>query len=501
MANRRVGGLELARQPAVGKAFLLERAQRGRVDLVERCGFQLQLDLDNLLDLHQKPAIDLGQRKHFFDGKAHGKRIAHIPDAVGPGRAEFLFQHFAVLGLLVHPVHADFQPAQGFLERFLEGAAHRHDLADRLHLRRQAGIGGREFFECETRNLGHHIVDARLETGWGGASSDLVAQLVERVAHGELGSDLGNRETRGLGSQRRRARHARIHLDHDHAAIVRIDGELHVRTAGVNADFAQHRQTRIAQNLVFLVGKRLRGRHGDRVAGVHTHRVEVFNRADDDAVVRRVAHHLHLVLFPAEQRFFNQKLAGRRRFQAALADFLELFGVVGNAAAGAAQRETGADHGRETQRLLHDPGLFHAVRDARTRRTQTNFRHRVLELEPVLGFVNGFGLGADQLDAVFFQYAMAPQIERAIECRLAAHRGKDRIGPFLGDDFFHRLPGDRLDIGHVGRRRVGHDRRRIAVDQNDLVALLAQGLAGLNTGIVEFAGLADDDRPGANNED
>src|SRR3989442_11127898 len=41
-----------------------------------------------------------------------------------------------------------------------------------------------------------------------------------------------------------------------------------------------------------------------------------------------------------------------------------------------------------------------------------------------------------------------------------------------------RLPGDGLDVGDVGRGRVGHDRGRVAVDQDDLVALFAQRLAG-----------------------
>jgi hypothetical protein len=64
----------------------------------------------------------------------------------------------------------------------------------------------------------------------------------------------------------------------------------------------------VAQALVFLVGERLRRRDGDAVAGVHAHRVEVLDRADDDAVVRLVADHFHLEFLPAEHRFFDQHL-------------------------------------------------------------------------------------------------------------------------------------------------------------------------------------------------
>jgi hypothetical protein len=67
----------------------------------------------------------------------------------------------------------------------------------------------------------------------------------------------------------------------------------------------------------------------------------------------------------------------------------------------------------------------------------------------------------------------------------------------LGDG----LDLERLDVGRIGHLRVGHDRRRVAVHQHDAVAIGAQRLAGLSPGIVEFAGLTDHDRPGAEDQD
>ena len=130
VADGGVGGFELTRQTAVRKTFLLERAQSGRIDLVQRHGFELKLDLDDLLDLHQKPGVDLGQRKHLVHAHAQGKSITDVPDALGAGRAQLFFKHFAVLRLFVHAVHANFQAAQGFLKGLLEGAAHSHHLTD-----------------------------------------------------------------------------------------------------------------------------------------------------------------------------------------------------------------------------------------------------------------------------------------------------------------------------------------------------------------------------------
>ncbi len=60
--------------------------------------------------------------------------------------------------------------------------------------------------------------------------------------------------------------------------------------------------------------------------------------------------------------------------------------------------------------------------------------------------------------------------------------------------------GDGLDVGVVGVLRVGHDRGRVGVDQADLQALGAQHPAGLGARVVELAGLADDDRPGADHQ-
>ena len=76
---------------------------------------------------------------------------------------------------------------------------------------------------------------------------------------------------------------------------------------------------------------------------MHAHRVEVFDGADDDAVVGTVAHHFHLVLFPAQYRLLNQQLVGGAGFEAAFANADEFFFVVGNTAAGTAHSKRGAN--------------------------------------------------------------------------------------------------------------------------------------------------------------
>ena len=89
------------------------------------------------------------------------------------------------------------------------------------------------------------------------------------------------------------------------------------------------------------------------------------------------------------------------------------------------------------------------------------------------------------------------QVERG----LAAEPGEQALGLLLGDDRLDRLDGQRLEVDDVGDRGVGHDRGRVRVDEDRPDALGAQRAAGLRPGVVELGRLADDDRPGPEDQD
>ncbi len=507
-ADRGLVGPEQPRQAAIRKSLRLQIPDFLDGQARQRASLEGPLAGDDLLDLRQEPRIDRRLLEDLVEAHADPERVGDVEEPLGAGLADLLDDLLAVARARREAVDAGLEAAQRLLQAFLERAPHRHHLADRLHLRRQARVGGRELLEREARDLGDDVVDRRLEARRRRAAGDVVLELVERVADRQLGGDLGDREAGRLRCQRGGARDARVHLDDDHPAVLRIDRELHVRAAGLDADLAQDRDRGVAHQLVFLVRQRLRRRDRDRVAGVDPHRVEVLDRADDDAVVRLVADDLHLELLPADQALLDQEFVGRREVEAALADLLELVAVVGDAAAGAAEREARPHDHREAvaaglgrDAALHCERFLERVGDAGFRRRQSDAGHRVLELEPVLGLLDRLFVGADHLDAVLLQYAVLVQVEGAVERGLAAHRRQHRVGPLLGDDLLDHAPGDRLDVGDVGHLRVGHDRRRVAVDEDDAEALLAQRLAGLRAGVVELARLADDDRPGADDQD
>ena len=429
--------------------------------------FHLGLFLDQFLHLAQEPRVELGDLVDAINAHAGAQGVSRHQQAVrrraAQGSLDFLDAGANQMLNLVKTGQAGFKAAQRLLHTFLPVAADGHHLAHRLHGGAEQILRTLELFKGKTRNLGDDIVDGRLERGRGGAG-DIVHDLIERVSHCQQRCDLGDRETGGLRRQRRRTRHARVHLDDDQAAILGVHRILHVGTAGFDADLAQHRDAGVAHDLIFLVRQRQRRGDGDRIPGVDAHRIDILDGADDDGIVRLVADHLHLIFLPAQHAFFHQHFGGRAGIKAAGNDVDEFLAVIGNAAAGAAHGEAGADDRWQTNEFQRGQRFLNRVRDAALRRFQADLVHRVAELQPVLGFVDGFGVGTDQLDIVFFQRAILGQRQRGVERGLAAHGGQHGVRPLLLDNARDDFRRDRFDIGRVREIWIGHDRRRVGVD-------------------------------------
>ena len=155
-------------------------------------------------------------------------------------------------------------------------------------------------------------------------------------------------------------------------------------------------------------------------------------------------------------------------------DLLEFLAVVGDAAAGAAQRE-----GRPDDRRQADLGRARSIASSSVcdqpalRAVEADPVHRLAEQLAVLGLVDRLGVGADHLDARSAPARPARrERQRGVERGLAAHGRQQRVrAARAGDDLLDDLRRDRLDIGGVGQLRIGHDRRRVRVDQDDPVAL------------------------------
>ena len=255
------------------------------------------------------------------------------------------------------------------------------------------------------------------------------------------------------------------------------------------------------QPLLQFLGHGEHGRGAERVAGVHAHGVHVLDEADGDQLVVRVAHHLEFQLLPADDALLDEDLADAAGGDAAGGDDAQLLQVVDHAAAGAAHGVGRADDHRIAEFGGDALGVLHRVHGGAARHLDAEPVHLLLELDPVFAALDGVQVDADHLHPVLLEDALPGQVGAEVEGRLAAQVGQQGVGPLAGDDLLQRVHVERLDVGDVGHLRVGHDRGRIGVDEHDAVTEFAQGLAGLGAGVVEFAGLTDDDRTGADDQD
>ena len=175
-------------------------------------------------------------------------------------------------------------------------------------------------------------------------------------------------------------------------------------------------------------------------------------------------------------------------------DLLELLAVVGDAAARAAERERRTNDRREAGALDDRFGFVVALGDSARGDGEPDARHRLAELPAVFGDRDRLRRRADQLDAVPLERARLGERHRDVERRLSAHRRQDRVGPLLLENQLDELGRHRLDVRPIRELRIGHDRRRIRVDEDYLVPLFLERLRRLRPGIVELGGLPDDDR-------
>jgi hypothetical protein len=233
---------------------------------------------------------------------------------------------------------------------------------------------------------------------------------------------------------------------------------------------------------------------------VHAHRVEVLDRAHHDHVVVAVAHQLELEFLPSVDRFLDQHVGARAFGQPGAGHPVDLLDGPRHPRAQAAHGEAGPHHDRQAELLDRFTDFFHGETHSAAGGFTTHLGDDVLEHLPVLAALNGVEVGADELHAVALQRPVLVQRDRGVQRGLPAQGGQQRVNlvaalRLLGDHLLDEGGGYRLDVGVVGVLRVGHDGGRVGVDQADLQPLRAQHPAGLGTGVVELAGLPDDDRP------
>src|SRR5208283_3098746 len=133
---------------------------------------------------------------------------------------------------------------------------------------------------------------------------------------------------------------------------------------------------------------------------------------------------------------------------------------------------------RETELARKIKPVAQVVDESGARHLETDADHRVFEEQTVFGLLDGFKLGANQLDVIPLQNAGVGKIDGEIQCCLSADCWQKSELPrvrlarkhlrFNADNLFHVVVVQRLDVGAVGQLGIGHDGGRIRVHQHHL---------------------------------
>ena len=161
-----------------------------------------------LFQVIQKPGIDFGQLMQTLHLHAPAQCLKNKTDPSGVGfgkpQLKIILVHAAEIILAVKTkTHATgFKRAHTLLKSLLEGAANGHGFAHRFHGCGEDVFGFRKFFKGPARDFHHTVVNGGFKGGIGFAG-DVVFQLIQGIAHCQLGRDLGNGKAGGLGGKRR----------------------------------------------------------------------------------------------------------------------------------------------------------------------------------------------------------------------------------------------------------------------------------------------------------
>src|SRR5205807_8656929 len=147
----------------------------------------------------------------------------------------------------------------------------------------------------------------------------------------------------------------------------------------------------------------------------------------------------------------------RREIEAARENIEQLFAVISNAAARAAQGEAGTYDYREADLASEFQPVFQIVHQSRFGDIKPDALHRIFEVETVFGFLDRGYVGSDELHVIFVEHAAIRKFDCKIQGCLPADRGQNgdagtrRKLALDTDDLFQVLARERLNVGSVGR--------------------------------------------------
>ena len=135
------------------------------------------------------------------------------------------------------------------------------------------------------------------------------------------------------------------------------------------------------------------------------------------------------------------------------------------------------------------------------RHGNTHGFHQVAEAFAVLGDFDCINIHTDHPYVVLLPNAHFITLNAQVQRRLPPHRRQHRINVgMLLKNLFDGSRFQRLEVHVVRHDRVGHDGRRVGIDEGGFDAFFAKGPQGLGSGIIKLASLSNDNRSTANEE-
>ena len=272
-----------------------------------------------------------------------------------------------------------------------------------------------------------------------------------------------------------------------------MQGKLHV-AAAFDFQASDDGKGCIPQHLILTVGQGLGWRDDDTVTGMYTNRIQIFHTADDDAVILAVSDNLILHFFPARYRLFQQNLPDGAFLDAQLAEMFQFFVVVSDAATCATKGIGRSDDHWISDFFYKGFALLHTGCNGAGRNGMSCRKHQFFKGFPIFRLVDAIFVDAKQFRAIFLENTFLIQRHGKIQTCLSAETRQHALRPFLCQNLFYRFFSNGLQIYFVCDALIGHNSRRIAVDQNGFNPFFADGFARLSSRIVKLRRLTDNNR-------
>ena len=192
LVARAEGGQRLAARQAAQRRVRIAEVLAALVAFRRQAALDARLVVHEVLQPGQKPAVDAGDVVNLVDGHAAAQRLKDGEQAVIVAVGEPVAHRAVRQGFGVQCVEMDLGAAHGLAQRALKVRADGHDLAGGLHLRAETAGRADKLVKRPLGELHDDVVQRGLEAG-AGLAGDVVLDLIERVAEGDLRRDLRDR--------------------------------------------------------------------------------------------------------------------------------------------------------------------------------------------------------------------------------------------------------------------------------------------------------------------